>query len=104
MEAIIIVGLLAIVALNILASIRVVRDEFCTGGQKIVQALIVWLLPVVGALLIFGTKRDRFERSQPGPETLHDPDPFVSSPNLRSATGQRSLFEGSTGPAEGGPD
>lgn len=40
--------------LNLLASFALIRDVFPTPGQRVVQFLLIWLLPVVGALIVLG--------------------------------------------------
>lgn len=42
---------IVLASLNVLVSIRVIADLLSTPRQKILQLLIVWFLPVAGALL-----------------------------------------------------
>ncbi len=42
-----------IVVANVVASLRIARDDLGTVGQKIAQLLFVWLVPVVGAIFAF---------------------------------------------------
>jgi hypothetical protein len=42
----------AIFVANVLASIRIVRDKLGTSTQKVAQFLLVWLLPIAGAIFV----------------------------------------------------
>jgi hypothetical protein len=44
-------GILALIILNVVVSLRAVRDEFSSSLQKTVQILLVWLLPFLGAFI-----------------------------------------------------
>lgn len=59
---------------NVLASRRIIRDELGTSGQKVAQFLLVWLVPVAGAVCVFlltrsslgpGAGRYHVEREEP---------------------------------------
>lgn len=41
----------------IAASVRVFTDEFANCWQKTVQLTLVWCLPLLGALILFGVHR-----------------------------------------------
>lgn len=41
-----------VVVANVVASLRIARDDLGTIGQKIAQFLFVWLVPVLGALFV----------------------------------------------------
>lgn len=43
--------------LNIKASWLVFQDHFETPNRRVAQVLLVWLLPLVGALLVLGIRR-----------------------------------------------
>jgi uncharacterized BrkB/YihY/UPF0761 family membrane protein len=43
----------AIFVVNGIACLKVARSDDATRKQKILQILIVWILPIVGALLVF---------------------------------------------------
>lgn len=38
-------------ALNLYASWKVLHDELSTGKQKLLQLCLIWLLPIMGAVL-----------------------------------------------------
>lgn len=44
-------------ALNVWATRLVVRDDLSEPGQKALQLLLVWLLPVIGAVIVWGVHR-----------------------------------------------
>jgi len=48
----------ALLLANIAATIRVLRFEGSTRGQKFAQTLVVWLLPILGAGLVFALTHD----------------------------------------------
>jgi orotidine-5'-phosphate decarboxylase len=50
--------LLFLLALNLYASVLVVRDDCSARGQKIAQLVLVWLLPGIGALLVLVVHRE----------------------------------------------
>ena len=41
-----------LILLNVIISYRVLHDEFYTPIQKTVQALFIWLLPLIGAITV----------------------------------------------------
>ena len=43
---------LYVILLNLIASYRVLHDEFYTPIQKTVQTLFIWLLPLIGAITV----------------------------------------------------
>ncbi|MEZ0470681.1 hypothetical protein [Luteimonas salinilitoris] len=51
MDWTVVVALLALLALNALASLAVLRDPASLAGRRFAQLAIVWLLPVVGAIV-----------------------------------------------------
>ena len=46
-------GLISLVVLNCLVSLRVVFARGITGTQKILQVLLVWVIPLLGGLVVF---------------------------------------------------
>lgn len=48
------VGLIALLGLNLSASIAVARSVSLGRGQKWTQLVIIWSVPVVGAIVIVG--------------------------------------------------
>ena len=59
--AVVIAIALVLLIANATATWKVTRDEFARRSQKIAQILAVWLLPVIGAILVFAIHR----RSEP---------------------------------------
>ena len=58
MDLLILCSVLAVpLALNVWATRLVVRDELSERGQKVLQLLLVWLLPVIGAVIVLGVHR-----------------------------------------------
>jgi hypothetical protein len=51
-------GLLAIVAFQVWLTWRVFQSNLFERKQKIWQAQLIWLLPVIGAGLVFSVLRD----------------------------------------------
>ena len=57
--------ILVLVALNVYATLRVVRDKLSERWQKVAQTVLVWALPLVGAILVLYLHRnERFERRE----------------------------------------
>ena len=50
--------------LNVFATRLIHRDEYSEKAQKIAQLLFVWLVPVIGAIVIWGMFRS--EEKSPG--------------------------------------
>ncbi len=58
MEIALIVALIAIVLwLSIKATVVITRDGLIEGRQKAIQLAIVWLLPLIGAILVLAVNR-----------------------------------------------
>ena len=52
----------ALALLNIYVTWRIVRDRLSTRAQKIAQAALVWIVPLVGALVVrYLQRNERFE-------------------------------------------
>ena len=45
--------LYAVILLNIYVTRLVIKDDYLNSTQKILQALIVWLIPALGAVMIW---------------------------------------------------
>lgn len=56
-------GLLAVVAFQAWLTVRVFRSKLFERKQKILQAQLIWLVPVIGAGLVFTVLQEE-ERSQ----------------------------------------
>jgi hypothetical protein len=60
----VIIGLLVIVAaLNIWATIRVAGDQLVTPWQRAAHIMLVWVFPVLGALIVLHLQRAESKRS-----------------------------------------
>ncbi len=46
-----------ILLLDVLATIAVQRDEYAEPRQKMLQTVVIWLIPIIGALLLLGIHR-----------------------------------------------
>ena len=56
------VMLAAILALNAWVTWRVVRDGLSSSAQRLAQIALVWLLPMLGALLVLNLQRRNAEK------------------------------------------
>ncbi len=56
-EVLIVAVLLILLVLNGLATRAVLRDDFSEAVQKRLQLAVVWLLPLLGALLVLAVHR-----------------------------------------------
>ena len=70
MNQIIIFSIAIIVLLNLYVSIRIWRKEEFSHFQKVSQSIIVWLIPLVGALLIMAFIKD--DETPKGPYNTND--------------------------------
>lgn len=59
-STLVIIGLCLILVLNIYASIRVLTSDCYETNQKIIQIFIIWLLPIIGAMLMIYFSDDDF--------------------------------------------
>ncbi len=67
-----IAAILVLAAANLAATRLVLRDALSARGQKIGQLAMVWLLPVLGAIVVFAVHR----RAEPPSRKYRDaPDP-----------------------------
>jgi uncharacterized membrane protein len=57
-------AILALVAFQAWLTLRVFRSRLFERKQKIMQAQLIWLLPIIGAGLVFTILQEE-ERSQP---------------------------------------
>ena len=50
--------ILAVIALmNVVATVMVRRDEYSETGQKGLQIMLVWIVPILGALVVLAVHR-----------------------------------------------
>ena len=61
MTSLAIAALVAVLALNLVTSVVILRSPAFTGAQRATQMLVAWLLPIVGAVvcLVFVTSQSR---------------------------------------------
>ena len=69
----------AVVALNLRASFAVARDAFSDRSQKFWQLVLVWLLPLVGAIITLGVHRRAEQPSRKYRQALDPGDDFAPS-------------------------
>ena len=54
---IVVVAICAVLALNVRASVVIARDALSERSQKVWQLALVWMLPIVGAILTLAIHR-----------------------------------------------
>ena len=62
----------AVLTMNVWATILVVRDSLSERTQRIAQLLMVWLLPILGASIVFAVHRSA---EKPSGKYREMPDP-----------------------------
>lgn len=50
--------ILIVVIINLAVTVKVVKSMFFTKTQKSLQIVLVWILPIIGALLIYFFHKD----------------------------------------------
>ena len=60
----------ALLLLNVLVSLAIVRSRLFTGRQLLAQHTIVWLVPVLGAILVGGIVWSQLGASKPLGKTV----------------------------------
>jgi len=62
-----------VMLLQVGITVRLCRSDLYTRGQKIAQCAMIWLLPVVGAIVVYTGLRhtDDVPRREPNPEGEH---------------------------------
>jgi hypothetical protein len=63
MEIILIIGLIALMALNAYASHQCFRDNFSSREQRLAQIAFIWIVPFLGAALALRLSRNEPEQS-----------------------------------------
>ena len=48
----------SVLAVNVIVSLRVLLSSSYLGSQKLLQLLLIWLIPIAGVLVTFGIMRD----------------------------------------------
>ncbi len=82
------VGVLAVVVFQIWLTVSVFRSSAYEREQKIRQAQLIWLLPVIGATLVFSVLRESNASEQSSGATADRSARRVASPAQR-ATARR---------------
>lgn len=70
---------LLLLGLNVFATLLIRRDEFSEKSQRIAQLLFVWLVPLIGAIAIWGMFRSE-ERSPGTYRDVPEPDDDLDPP------------------------
>jgi hypothetical protein len=65
------IAIVGLVALNVIASVRVLRSEAYTTTQRTSQMVIIWLVPFIGAIMCSSFMST--DRSSPGDSSSIDP-------------------------------
>ena len=52
-----VIGLVTVLWLNIKATTAVLRDDLSDRNQRLMQLALVWLLPVIGAVIVLAVNR-----------------------------------------------
>jgi hypothetical protein len=73
-DALIYAAVAALILVNVVTTARVVRTESYSGHQKAIQAALVWLVPILGALMVWLVARQVAAESEP-PHADHFSDP-----------------------------
>lgn len=69
--------LLFVVAMSVRATFLVIRDDLSEPNQRKAQLLLVWLAPVIGALIVFAVHR---KAEPPSRKYREDRDPYDDEP------------------------
>jgi hypothetical protein len=64
LELLLLIGFISLLALNTHASRLSLRDELVSPSQRKAQLLLIWLLPVLGALLVMAVTNHAPARSK----------------------------------------
>lgn len=75
-----------ILVLNLLATRAISRDDLSERGQRIAQMLMVWLFPLLGALLVLGVHRSPQKPSGQYRRPENEGDAYEAPGNLRRFT------------------
>jgi len=54
----IVLGLLALIGLQVWATVRVFRSDLYEREQKWMQAKLIWLVPLIGAMLVLSVLKE----------------------------------------------
>lgn len=62
MEIVLTIGLIALVILNVFASIKCYQNALSSFGQRLAQIVFIWLVPFLGASLALRLLNDKTEK------------------------------------------
>lgn len=68
-----------ILALNVKATLFVVRDQLSERNQRLIQICLVWLLPIVGSFIVLAVHRREEKHSG---QYLREPENNGDSSNI----------------------
>ena len=89
--------------LNVWATYWVIQDKLSSPGQRTAQIIIVWCLPIIGALLTLFIKRQKPDRASGRYREEPDPgDDFGYSGRSHRQNRDRQESETSASEADGG--
>lgn len=71
--------LVALLALDVVATWKLVRDDLSSRRQKLAQLLLVWGVPLIGALVVLAVHRRAEPPSRQYREALDPGDDFGAS-------------------------
>jgi hypothetical protein len=57
-DVFIVLGLLALIGLQVWATVRVFRSDLYEREQKWMQAKLIWLVPLIGAMLVLSVLKE----------------------------------------------
>ena len=57
-DVFIVLGLLALIGLQVWATVRVFRSDLYERDQKWMQAKLIWLVPLIGAMLVLSVLKE----------------------------------------------
>ena len=103
------VGLALVVLLNLVATVLIVRSDFETPLQKVLQLIFVWLIPLVGSTIVIAVlkagrsdRKPRFDSGASGDVWMPGMGP--ESEGGRGHHGEGSGYSGHGGDAGHGDD
>ncbi len=107
------VGLALLVLLNIVATVLVARSDFETPLQKVLQLILVWVVPVVGSTIVIAVlvgapsdRKRRFDSATSGDAWMPGmgPEPEGAGRGHLGSHGEGSSYSGHGGDLGHGGD
>jgi hypothetical protein len=103
MEIVLTIGLIALVILNVYASIRCYQNALSSFGQRLAQIACIWLVPLLGASLTLRLLNDETEKSSGMyPEETNSGGDYVTGLGRLNADGYISSPDDNFHPSGGG--